>query len=276
MRFRNIMLGSVALGLAAPGLATGTTPMGSSTARSFSTRPVHDALPNGAAVRRWGAPVQGRWFAGWYAPGGWAAYRRPALGYVLPTYWMSPAYRIQDYPAYGLPAPPPGYGWSRYYDDAVMTDGDGHVRDQRHDMDWGKDGSPPSPTIGYDDDVTAPDGPPPHEFEGRWTGSWRDENGRVFNGEYQGRFEGDVRSSYGADYDAPPYALPSAAATAPIVHQSGPGAPVVTTTQAPGHYAGGYYFPGATTTTIVVQPAVTTTKTYVTESVSRPRRHKRK
>ena len=270
MRIWSIMLGgtALALGLASTAVAAetgGALPMGG---RSVSgARPMPGGMMGGATMRRWGPQVRGRWFAGWHAPGGWAAYRRPVVGYVLPPYWISPAYRIGNYGAYGLPAPADGYGWSRYYDDAVMTDRDGRVRDHREGVDWDRGDAPPPPAMGYDDDVTAPDAPPPHEYEGRWTGRWRDDQGRTFNGDYEGRFEGEARGPYGVDYDAPPYAASPYA---------GPGAPVVTTTQAPGYYAGGYYFPGATTTTIVVPPAVTTTTTYVTETVSRRRHHRRK
>ena len=70
---------------------------------------------------RWGSRYNGRWYAGWRAPGGWNGYQRPVYGYVLPRYWVSPNYYIANYGAYGLPAPAYGYGWSRYYDDAVMT-----------------------------------------------------------------------------------------------------------------------------------------------------------
>ncbi|HUD93379.1 MAG TPA: RcnB family protein [Sphingobium sp.] len=91
---------------------------------------------NGA--HRWGPRHQGRWYAGWRAPGGWAAYRRPVYGYVLPRYWVSPSYYIANYGAYGLPAPAYGYGWSRYYDDAVMTDRYGRVYDHRSNVDWGR------------------------------------------------------------------------------------------------------------------------------------------
>ena len=188
----------------------------------------------GTIIHRSAPRFQNRWFVGWHTPGGWAAFRRPMVGYVLPAYWINPAYRN-------------GVHW------------------QEHDDDQ----SPP-PGMIYDDDVTAPDAPsapPPLEYEGRWSGTWRDEEGRTYSGEYEGRFEGDVRSRYGVEYDAPPYAsLPD------VVHHGGPGQPVVTTTHAPGYFAGGYYYPGATTTTVVVQPAVTTTKTYVTE-VRTSRRH---
>lgn len=272
MRIWSIMLvgTSLALGLATPALAgdaAGTGAMLPVLGKSFSgMRPVHAGMHRGTMVHRWGPRVQGRWFAGWYAPGGWGAYRRPVMGYVLPSYWVSPTYRIGNYGRYGLPAPADGYGWSRYYDDAVMVDRHGRVRDHRSDVDWdAPDHEPDRPGVPYDDDVTAHDGPPPppHEYEGRWTGTWRDENGRTVSGEYEGRFEGEARSNYGVDYDAPPYGAPP-----PIVRHDGPGAPVVTTTQAPGYIAGGYYYPGATTTTVVITPTVTTTS-YVTETTTR-------
>lgn len=103
----------------------------------------HGSRPGG--MHRWGPRPNGRWYAGWRAPGGWNGYRRPVRGYVLPRYWVSPAFFIPNYTVYGLPAPAYGYGWSRYYDDAVMTDRYGRVYDYRSDIDWGRyDG-------GYDD-----------------------------------------------------------------------------------------------------------------------------
>lgn len=260
MRNWSILLAGAAmtLGLGAPALAGG----GASTGAS---RPVMGKGFSGRSFHHWGPRVQGRWHAGWRAPGGWAGYRRPVIGYVLPSYWISPSYRVGNYAAYGLPAPVAGYGWSRYYDDAVMIDRDGRVRDHRSGVAWDRDDRR-APFYGtdYDDDVTMPDAPPPHEYEGRWTGTWRDEKGRTYSGEYEGRFEGEARSNYGVDYDAPPYAY-----APPVTHHGGPGEPSVTTSHAPGYYANGYYYPGATTTTIVVQPAMTTTRTYVTTSAPR-------
>ena len=100
---------------------------------------------------RWGPRHQGRWYAGWRAPGGWNAYRRPVVGYVLPRYWVSPNYYIANYGAYGLPAPAYGYGWSRYYDDAVMTDRYGRVTDYRSDIDWDRYEGGYGPDDGYAD-----------------------------------------------------------------------------------------------------------------------------
>ena len=140
MRTRSILiLGAMLLGGAsAPAMASGTGTSVTSAAlpvmgKSYSgPRPGHGW--NGG--HRWGPRHAGRWYAGWQAPGGWGAYRRPVYGYILPRYWINPAYYIGNYGAYGLPAPAYGYGWSRYYDDAVMTDRYGRVYDRRSDIDW--------------------------------------------------------------------------------------------------------------------------------------------
>jgi Ni/Co efflux regulator RcnB len=69
-----------------------------------------------------------------------SAYARPAYGYQLPSYWMAPEFFIADPRAYGLGRPAPGFGWSRYYDDAVLTDQWGRVYDARSRGDWGRGG----------------------------------------------------------------------------------------------------------------------------------------
>lgn len=84
----------------------------------------------------WGGKTNGRWWAGWRAPGGWGAYHRPDRGWVLPSYWVSPQFYITDWSDYGLGAPPYGYNWTRYYDDAVLIDGRGSVYDSVGDIDW--------------------------------------------------------------------------------------------------------------------------------------------
>jgi Ni/Co efflux regulator RcnB len=79
----------------------------------------------------------GRWDAGYRAPGGWNSYRRLHRGGRLPGYWMGGDFRVQDYLSFGLAAPPPGYSWVRYYDDAVLVDRDGSVWDSRDGISWG-------------------------------------------------------------------------------------------------------------------------------------------
>lgn len=83
-----------------------------------------------------GQKYQGRWVGGWQAPGGWSAYRRPYRGYVLPSYWISPSFYIGNWSSYGFSAPSTGYGWSRYYDDAVLTDRYGRVVDYVPGYNW--------------------------------------------------------------------------------------------------------------------------------------------
>lgn len=85
---------------------------------------------------RWGGRVDGRWSSGSWAPGGWNAYRRPTRGWTLPSYWFAPGFYINDFSYYGLGAPPVGYNWTRYYDDAVLIDGRGRVFDSVSGVDW--------------------------------------------------------------------------------------------------------------------------------------------
>ncbi|WP_294300542.1 RcnB family protein [uncultured Sphingomonas sp.] len=88
---------------------------------------------------RWGERIGGRWWGGMRAPGGWAAYRRPVRGWVLPRYWIAPTWYVNDWSSYGLPQPPQGYAWSRYYDDAVLIDGRGSVYDSVGGVAWDRD-----------------------------------------------------------------------------------------------------------------------------------------
>lgn len=111
----------------------------SAIAQPSSTTLVRTAPGTSATARsapRWGQRIQGRWNGGVQAPGGYVAYRRPVRGFALPRYWIQPSFYIGNYATYGLPTPPPGFGWSRYYDDAVMTDADGRVRDSRSGIRW--------------------------------------------------------------------------------------------------------------------------------------------
>ena len=103
---------------------------------------------------RWGSKVGGRWWGGMNAPGGWQAYRRPARGYVLPSYWISPRFYITNWSGYGLSQPTNGYNWVRYYDDAVLIDGRGSVYDVADGIDWDRYDSGY-----YTDDTTVYAGP---------------------------------------------------------------------------------------------------------------------
>ena len=87
-------------------------------------------------VRNWGPKHNGRWVGGYRAPGGWGGYRRPFVGYVLPRYWVQPSFYLGNYTSYGFAQPSYGYGWSRYYDDAVLTDRYGRVQDYVPGVNW--------------------------------------------------------------------------------------------------------------------------------------------
>jgi Ni/Co efflux regulator RcnB len=100
----------------------------------------------GSGSRHWGGSIGGRWIGGARAPGGWSAYRRPVRGWAMPSYWLAPSFYITDWGAYGLTAPPYGYHWSRYYDDAVLVDQYGRSMDCVQGVDW--QGDVPD---GYDD-----------------------------------------------------------------------------------------------------------------------------
>ncbi|MEG8041391.1 RcnB family protein [Sphingomonas sp. LR59] len=92
--------------------------------------------PAGHRAPRWGSKIGGRWWGGANAPGGWAAYRRPHRGWAVPGYWNAPRFYVNDWSRYGLPQPPQGYNWARYYDDAVLIDPRGSVYDTVSDTDW--------------------------------------------------------------------------------------------------------------------------------------------
>lgn len=132
-------------------LATALTPMSASAGESVNSGGFYRHTPGRPMITRmnvapkmthnlgghnFGQKYQGRWVGGWQAPGGWNAYRRPYRGFVLPSYWISPSFYIGNWSSYGLAAPSAGYGWSRYYDDAVMTDRYGRVVDYVPSYNW--------------------------------------------------------------------------------------------------------------------------------------------
>ena len=69
-------------------------------------------------------------------PVGAPAYVRPFRGFILPRVWIAPTYYISNWRGYGLPRPAQGFGWSRYYDDAVLTDRSGRVYDSVQGVNW--------------------------------------------------------------------------------------------------------------------------------------------
>ncbi len=80
--------------------------------------------PMGSADDR--APAPASYMA--HGPNRRLDYQRPAYGFQLPRQWMSPEYAV-DYREHGLDRPARGFGWSRYYNDMVLTDQWGRVYD---------------------------------------------------------------------------------------------------------------------------------------------------
>ncbi len=125
---KTLLISAMALTMAAvPGVALAKPNPG--------MRTMPPAAP-GVVRHNWGPRRDGRWIGGWRAPGGWAAYRPAVRGYVLPRYWINPRFYVANWGRYGLYQPAPGYGWSRYYDDMVLTDAAGSIIDSRHNFDW--------------------------------------------------------------------------------------------------------------------------------------------
>lgn len=224
--------------------------------------PAPPPIPAAAnAPGRWGGQLDGRWWGGSTAPGGWPAYRAPARGWALPPYWTGPRFAIPDWRVYGLPQPPVGYRWTRYYDDAVLIDERGSVWDSIGHVAW--DGYDPDP---YGTPPVTRPVPPPTA-----TG---------YGADYPAPYAG-----YAPDYPvappSPPPPPPRHLLPPPATWTSPDGRTSVTTTTAGGYAAGGYYYPGGSTTTVTVQnaPVVTTTTTEIMQdevTYSRPvRRTKR-
>jgi hypothetical protein len=153
-------------------------------------------------------------------PGSGAAYHRPEYGYRIPAEWTVPEYYIADFDSYGLSRPANGFGWSRYYDDAVLTDQWGRVYDWRDDVNWadhderyaGNRGGDYRDERSYRDDDRGRNRKPhgkKYDYKGRWTGSWDGGPEQTYQGEWRGTvrphwsggYEGDNRGpSYGGNY----------------------------------------------------------------------------
>ncbi len=112
-------------GMALPAQAA-ESPMKKTTSGWFDFKAV-SAL-NGSTVVR---PGYGMRF-----PVGAPAYVRPFRGFILPRVWLAPSYYIANWHGYRLPRPAEGFGWSRYYDDAVLTDRNGRVFDTVQGVNW--------------------------------------------------------------------------------------------------------------------------------------------
>lgn len=178
---------------------------------------------------RWGYERDGRWEGGSRAPGGWDAYRRLGRGHRMPSYWMGGGFGIADYLNFGLAAPPRGYHWIRYYDDAVLIDDRGDVWDSVGGIAWS--GSSAS-----------------------YGGSHA--NSSSYSYSSAGMQQVDPNAYYGQQQYAPPVAY------GPPAAQQGYGASYGSS------YQQGSYYYGApvTSTSVIVIPTITTT-TIVEEEI---------
>lgn len=256
-----------------PGPGPAVAPGAGAPGQPSPARPVATAHP-----RHWGGRYQGHWVGGLRAPGGWAAYRRPAPGVVLTTYWTQSSFAIGNWSDYGLSRPPVGYHWSRYYDDAVLVDGRGAVLDTVAGIDWPRydldeaqggavdtylanrnsyEGGAGAP-YAYPPDYGAPPPPAPVPAPRAYA------DARPPHGYHQPpREETLPPSAYARRDGAPPPLVASRGFAPPIVVQDG-GSAIVSTTTAGGVSGGTYvngYYPsaGVTTLTVATTPVVTTT-----------------
>lgn len=157
-------------------------------------------------------------------------YRRPHRGFRLPQTFIQPSYFIGNFGHYGLSRPSAGYGWSRYYDDAVLTDRRGVVQDSRQNVNWdrynqgyndgfaaGRATYDQSVFSGDDRVIASPAGyqgggttyqgnwngayQQDGSYEGDWQGTYRGEDGHTYEGQYSGKFIGEgAAAPTGANY----------------------------------------------------------------------------
>lgn len=125
------------------------------------------ALPLRAAPPAVHRPIPvraGHWFVpprpvgwSWGGPGWWGgAYRPPVRGYIVPSFWLSPAYAVPDWEVYGFARPGAGRQWVRYYDDALLVDGRGMIYDTVSNVPWGRYSRGPVPRYVGDEPDTLP------------------------------------------------------------------------------------------------------------------------
>jgi hypothetical protein len=90
-------------------------------------------------------PPRGHHGRGFIPPGGhhgrgFTRFRRIDRGGFVPHFWFGPQFHIQNWSMHGFSQPTHDRRWIRYYDDALLIDGDGRVHDGRYGWDWGRDG----------------------------------------------------------------------------------------------------------------------------------------
>lgn len=220
-------------------------------------RPNQPGYNNRRDGGRWGGQVNGRWWGGSQAPGGWNSYRRPSRGWSLPGYWMNSNFRIHDYGNWGLRAPSYGFYWVRYYDDAVLVDSRGRVQDWRDGVSW-------------DDDYAAYDNYGASYGEsGSNSYAYSESNVNVGGirqvdpNQYYDQAPGyQTQAPYPGGYASPAVGAPPAVQVQPgygYGYGNGYG-------YSSGYSSGGYYA-GGTTTTVVIQPAPVVTTTIIEEVI---------
>ena len=195
---------------------------------------------------RWGYHRDGRWDAGHRAPGGWNAYRRLGRGHRLPQYWLNDSFGLSDYLSWGLSAPPRGYHWSRYYDDAVLVDYQGNIWDSVDGIGWGGAGAG-----AWSDDGYASSNSESYSYSSAGAGYGQpiqpvDPDSYYDQQQYPGGY-------------APPVAYaPPAAHVQPYGQGYGQG--YESGYRSSSSYQGGYYGAGSSSVTIIqLPPTVTTT-----------------
>ena len=167
--------------------------------------PKHGGMPQLGGMKPGGHHVGFKPRPGFHGIPRTDVYRRPHRGFILPRYWVQPTFYMSNFGSYGLSAPSNGYYWSRYYDDAVLTDNRGYVQDYRSDIAWnegpdrtsdyrepeyGPSMRPDANAYNWNDNgdvaFAAPDGSS-YSYDGEWDGEYVDPQGRVFEGEWEGR-----------------------------------------------------------------------------------------
>jgi Ni/Co efflux regulator RcnB len=134
-------------------------------------RMVREVRRPGVEAHRWaGGPQPVAGMRGPH-PGPGFRFHKIRRGGVVPGFWMGPNVVVRNWGAYGFPAPVTGHRWIRYYDDALLVDRYGRVRDGRYGYDWRR----------HDRDWDDRDGVPvyvgegdyePEEWDYEWAERW--------------------------------------------------------------------------------------------------------
>lgn len=175
-------------------------------------------------------------------------------GFVVGGFFFQPQFHVQNWQLYGF-AHPGQHRWIRYYDDALLIDRRGRVRDFRERVAWDRYGE----RWGHDGH-----GIPYYVGRGDYYPDGRDYD-RVERERYHGRGRGGWdysdygRGSYGGSHGYAPAPL-TGCGPQPCVGYGAPGYNM----QGYG-YGGGYYMAPVVITETVVTPAAATT--VVTEEV---------